>query len=191
MNKIPIILITTPHSFCFYSSTENRRCDERSHQAGFILFNYLKQSGIQVMFLPSTYDRQLGGDQNRKESRQSLYRKEIDQIYKQFDVLWTIDIHSYPQIDSFKKPARFVILNIPIISVNNEIELFKPILNEEVRLLHGSTLNDIMYVSRLENKIPSILIEVYERVDDNELEEFMKKIGYILLENLYFKRKKK
>src|SRR5271170_7049390 len=85
-----LILLTCPHSKC--SIDEERDCDLVALKAATILSRVLHMNG-DIILLPSPEYRK-DHDMNRKDSRDTKYRKHIKQILEHTTLL--IDMHSFP-----------------------------------------------------------------------------------------------
>ncbi len=176
-------LITVPHSFCLNDTAYMRRCDRRASSAADIFAKILStKTDIKIFLVKSDTDRQKM-DENRIQSRGDRFRNTIDKIINEYNVLWTIDIHSFP-FGGFEPKyydyLKFVILddvinyqikNNVLITMSLEHSIFN-FNYDRYELLMGSTANDIEEKSRSLG-IPSILVEVLENLNDAELYNFL------------------
>ena len=172
-----VILLTVPHSFCKYDSAYERRCDRRALQAAKVLANFFKNKKVMVISNDSIDRKTL--DTNRAQSRQTKYRKNITNILDKYDVLWVLDIHSFPNYD-FGHGLNFVFLDNISPTTTIEYKIFNQILPdmENAAILEGSLSNDIQYEARKKG-IPSILIEVSERSELLSTKELNKNMNLI------------
>jgi len=190
--KDKAILITVPHGYCANDMPSGkmatRRCDRRAEQSADILSQILKsKTNLKIITIKSKMDRQII-DENRIQSRNDEFRNEIDNILDKYDVIWTIDMHSFP-MGGFEPQhtnwpyLKFVILDNVAPRISKEHWIFD--FNfEYYELLQGSTVNDIQEQSR-DLGVPSILIEVLEdkELTDTELKNFLIVVTNRILKN--------
>jgi hypothetical protein len=186
--KEKAILLTVPHGYCQNDTFFGRRCDRRAEESANILGSILKsKTNIKIITVKSQVDRQ-SMDENRIQSRHDKFRNEIDEIIEQYDVIWIIDMHSFPlggfQPQSSNWPyLKFVTLDDVSRRTTKEHYIFD-FEYEYYEMLTGSTLNDIEEESR-NLGIPSILIEVLEdeQLTDTELRGFLTVVANRILKN--------
>jgi hypothetical protein len=96
------ILITIPHSHC--PETDYLRkihsCDTSAEKAGKILGKLFQRKGHDVILLIADKHR-LFCDLNRKECRNTSYRKKLTKILNE-GIDYLIDVHSFPKFSKDK-----------------------------------------------------------------------------------------
>ena len=80
------IIITCPHGSCPLNNTE-RMCDTVALLSADILYKQTIELGIPSVYIPGNEYR-FNYDLNRKESRNTKYRKILDKIFK---LIWSED----------------------------------------------------------------------------------------------------
>lgn len=182
------VLITSPHNLC--PITKNRACD---YAAGFAAQLLTEVMGLytdylnRVLYFPGNEFRS-SYDLNRKNSRNTKFRKNIRTILqqlKQNNIMRRIiprtilfDIHSFPNyymdeagdINFFKKgevPHDIVLICSPIDIVNNKslsYSLYNNFVlnNFKCKIMPIIPVNDILNEAT-EYGIPAILIEINEK----------------------------
>lgn len=175
------IILTVPHATC--SNEFARDCDERAFEAAVVMKYYLEyfinikhlSATTKVLIFPNLKVLREICDMNRPSCRKTKYRKSLRHLIKsiqkekQNEIIFLLDMHSFPNYDSWKsnnierrKNYKLVFLYIDD-SPFNEVGFFKKCLlgARNIGFLQGSMLNDIM-VQAQEKDIPSILIESHE-----------------------------
>ncbi len=186
--KEKAILLTVPHGFCEYDIAIARRCDRRAEESADMLAKILgDKTNITIIVVKSQVDRR-EMDENRIQSRHDKFRNTIDEMINEYDVLWTIDMHSFPMYGF--EPQRtnyqylkFVTLDDISFYPTKEHQIFN-FEFDGYEMLTGSRDNDIEEESRSLG-IPSILIEVLENPEltDAELNSFLNVIANRILKN--------
>lgn len=184
--KEKVILLTVPHGYCKNDSNILRRCDRRAISSAENLESILKlKTNIKIITVKSEVDRQ-DMDENRIQSRHDNFRNTIDTVIENYDVIWTIDMHSFP-MGGFEPTKweylKFVILDDVSFIDQPEHSIFN-FNYPYYELLQGSRANDIEEESRSLG-IPSILIEVLENnlLKESELNAFLTTIADKILQH--------
>jgi hypothetical protein len=163
-----------------------RTCDLRAEQSAYAihdaLMNHIDAENIHVMISDTL---RAHTDLNRSEALDVEWRKKLRSLVRNGpDIIWVIDAHSFPQPTiHFGIDSKVVILNntasqpearLIYDHINNHSDLA-----ENVRILRGSSLNDIqkemsLYNLRSDQKIYNVLLEFNEDKEflpDDELHD--------------------
>lgn len=178
------ILLTDPHGFCI-KDIPMRHCDVNANLFTKIMavnYGFYAIHNRTLRKIPSFISEQY--DMNRKPSRETLFRKKVDEcldfLHLEYNIIPILyDIHSFYR-GSYDKDRDTEIVLLPL--ENIDIKLLKYVIEElekvvKIEILKGSNTNDITYKAIKENKAKAILIEIYQ---DIEIEKIMD-IGNALL----------
>lgn len=174
------VILTVPHSKCIIGT--EHLCDYMAPKAAEIISSKIKASEI---FLADKNRREF--DYNRRNTRETEWRKNIKKYVLQNSVDLVLDIHSFPD-DSLSfgtiqgKIPEIVILDSISFSLgqkkddlNQKLSVYLQKNGVIVSLLSGGD-NDITIEMR-ENGISSILIEFNEGIHRQRLEYICEKIS--------------
>jgi len=164
-----MILITAPHSFC--EPSEKRMCDKLAHKAAIYLYRNFDNSRLILSDKPR-YEI----DFNRKESRDTKFRKIVKYLNHSGSISLLLDIHSFPPTDSSFKEE---IVLLPLKYVNSHSQNLSEFLKKRgitVQIFVGSFKNDITLKTN-EVGIPNMLIEFRENLTDKRLNYITKAIS--------------
>lgn len=172
------VLISVPHSFCDCLSKkdlERHYCDPASKPFANYIYDEIKKNGMNVTaFYPNTSRKEI--DMNRRESRETVYRKLLDNAISELDdnsVL--LDIHSAPH-DTFENPFEIYILQLYSNPKDDDFNfaLCNFLREKKVTcfLLDGTDANDIIYRAMHDFKLKNVvLIEISENLPDERISE--------------------
>jgi predicted N-formylglutamate amidohydrolase len=182
--KMLQIILTVPHAQGCDSATSRHPCDALAEGLARYLQQSCKNAAIESEVLVGVTPR-ANLDLNRKESRNTEYRKQINeriQYHQQRgDVVWVIDCHSFPQDYQWtaQQTTDFVILDTWL---NNRPTAYVTTLTNflQKRKVHVTQLrgalpeddetNDIMDTSRQLGAY-SFLLEVKEGLETSTLQK--------------------
>ena len=183
------IIITVPHAMC--RSSKERDCDGRAAVAAQILYNILKAKGCDTLIeISGNYREEV--DSNRKESRDTLCRKQLHRTIKEQQKLgkvFVLDMHSfppdYPAMGHLK--AYFIEMDFTTTGgrryqgwsdadkVWAQLAIQESLGEANARIVLGDLQNDIMLTSIIAGVSGTVLLEINESYDiltEAELENF-------------------
>lgn len=174
------LIITSPHAACI-NNTHIRTCDLAAGMAGSMFHQICEKNKIKSIYLEGNEFR-YKHDLNRKTSRTTKFRKELQNILLRENPKLLIDIHSFPNyriedaavnfFENGENPPDIVFLRSPLdIFRSNKTNKRYSICNTlfnclsrncKCKILEGITVNDILN-NCYELNIPGILIEINEK----------------------------
>lgn len=189
------IIITAPHTVCL--NDKENICDQTSLKRAGQLKNLFMKNNVNVIFHDAKTHRSVC-DFNRYECRDTLYNQIFKYLIKNNQNMLHLDIHSFPDKNSFDQTGDFVILAkgknkevahdlINTMKDNNNIKYTRGVLeggeNFLINYSSGINYNGINYNNINPLKL-SLLLEFNDQYNftDNDLEPI---INFIL--NKYFK----
>ncbi len=187
-NKKILIIITIPHAKCPNVQNRLHLCDFSAKANGEKLYSLLqnaKNPSILSEIIIGDIPRNVC-DLNRFECRNNtVFRKRIRTIInenKKNKNIFLIDMHSYPNQDSFGKNADVVLLYKNKDGFSNHAVNLWNFLGRNTKesgikiiLIKGKD-NDIIYEAQNILSTKSILIEFYEKLSENNINIILKQI---------------
>ena len=170
-------MLTVPHSVC---KSEIRDCDRTAHEAAIYLHSFLPGSEI----LESDKLRK-EMDLNRKESRDSPFRKSLNNKINNYKYL--LDVHSFPNeyleeakgLNFFPKGAvpPDVVLMTGTFTNDLENDIANVLCNKyKVQIIEGVNVLDILSTAE-QFKKPAVLLEFNEKYTGEPLKALCKIIS--------------
>src|SRR5579872_6760422 len=172
------VLITSPHYICNnMKSKDLHLCDFVSDKVANMLAKFNN-----CIYFPGDISRDIV-DLNRKESRNTFYRKKIRTLFKIKKIDIIIDIHSFPPDRKGLVSVGFcerneiipeiVLLLGPLDMINNKKigrELYKQLKNYNiiVNIVPNIKVLDILNEAA-EHNIPGIVLEFCENINDDRM----------------------
>lgn len=194
----PTVIITAPHSLCSSDFSKNYHyCDFASRRVAISLHQQLLNDGIPTLLYLASVLRPIC-DLNRSPCRNQSFRPPLSQDLESPDVQYVLDIHSYPYLHNFKDSELALLDWVPSlrswegISAHNDhgynqlaIDLYNYLRGRgvNVNLFHGSEANDIIVTAKLREK-EAILIEYFEDLSDNRINQINQMISDFLVEHM-------
>lgn len=181
------VLITVPHAAC--RNIEVRQCDRRAEYAANLLEQELQKYNIPTILYINRNVERIYYDMNRSSSRNTQWRRKLDQLYKDAD--FVIDVHSFPEFDENYNPsfilpkAKITILYEDVLEFSI-IEAIENVVGNKLAVLQGIH-NDIIetaFTAGIENVL---LLEVAEEnsiLSDKELTQVIEAIAKTIAEIL-------
>jgi hypothetical protein len=185
-NTNSLVILTSPHSKCDNES-QVRMCDTNAEAARLSLNKLLTKEGFKVKeFEADVYRSEQ--DLNRFPARQTTFRTAIRSFIEQNkdQILYLLDIHSFPQgYQGFGQDTQVCLLDdtvflsqtndprYPIYPFCKETLLLEQMLRDKgihTSAMEGS-INDLQNESRIDQGIPTLLIEYREDLEIHTLDQ--------------------
>lgn len=174
------VVITVPHATCSPITAQNRHpCDIAAPRAANALAQHFARRGLRTAVLRAEVPRATE-DQNRSESRNSLFRREVDAKLERASLL--LDVHSFPSDGSFGEGLEFVLLTTSLPTSNvfalesivNGAQIVAELQKSGVsaKQLQGSPVNDLINTTISKGRL-AFLLEFNESLSDERLEKIV------------------
>lgn len=177
------LIITSPHAACI-NNVSIRTCDLAASMAGQMFYQICEKYKIKSIYLEGNEFR-YKHDLNRKTSRKTQFRKELQNLLLRENPKLLIDIHSFPNyriedaavnfFENGEQPPDIVLLRSSLDifqsnktnKTNKRYSICNTLFNRlsqncKCKILEGITVNDILN-NCSELNIPGILIEINEK----------------------------